>query len=118
MNSLLQSISQDKSPRPKEDGNCEYGDHPENACVALVRSKVALSSRFHGGVSIINLSTGAYFRLDAIGSRIWQALARPITTDEIRAELVDDFAPETDVGHTTIIAFVDSLKRAGLVVVA
>ncbi len=75
-----------------------------------------MHSCFRHGVSIVNLSTGTYFRLEAMGFEIWKILAQPTTIEEIRADLSANCTTEPDNAHTTIVAFVDSLKQAGLVV--
>ena len=94
----------------------DWADRRKDLRISFARSPAALHSCFRDGVSIINLSAGTYFRLEAIGFRIWMILARPSTIEEIKADLIADGTTDPDSADTTIMAFVDSLKEAGLVV--
>ena len=101
------------SPDP---GGDECTDSRCPAGFALARSPAAVHSCFRDGVSIVNLNTGAYFRLEALGFQIWKILDRPATIAEIGFRLRADCAIGPDVAAPTIVAFVDSLRQAGLVV--
>jgi hypothetical protein len=50
-----------------------------------------------GEAVILDLDTGTYFGLDAVGTRIWQQLDRREPVDAVVAALVEEFdvAPET-----------------------
>jgi hypothetical protein len=47
-------------------------------------------------VAILNLKTGVYFGLNAVGAWIWNFIQQPRTVAEVRAALLDEFevAPE------------------------
>ncbi|MFC6743607.1 PqqD family protein [Methylobacterium tardum] len=111
-----QSNSQDEWSHSHGSKNDERCGSRQHACVRFIRSPTAVYSCFRGGVSIVNLSTGRYYRLEEIGFCIWKILARPLTIKEIRVGVIADCAMEPNVADTTIVAFLNSLTEAGLVV--
>jgi hypothetical protein len=58
-----------------------------------------------GEVVLLNLQSGVYYGLDAVGSRVWQLLMQSRGLDEVCAILVDEY----DVGPETLRADVDRL---------
>lgn len=80
----------------------------------LTRSHDALSSAFEEEAVLMRLSTGKFFTLDSIGSRIWDHLAEPTTLDGLVMRLVVEFRVEPDRCRRDTEAFLDQLLQWGL----
>jgi hypothetical protein len=76
-----------------------------------------VSCDLQGDTAILQLTSGVYFGLDAVGTRIWTLLATPSSV----ATLVDAIAAEFDVDRSRcaqdIVALLDDLEANGLVTV-
>lgn len=62
----------------------------------IVVSAQQLSCDLAGEAAIVNLTTGVYFGLDAVGARIWNLIREPTTFANVRDQLssVYDVEPQ------------------------
>ena len=71
-----------------------------------------------GEVVLLNLQSGVYYGLDAVGSRVWQLLMQSRGVDEVCDIMLDEY----DVGAETLRAdvnrLVGELSDKGLVTLA
>jgi hypothetical protein len=73
-------------------------------------------ARTLGGEQVIlNLATGNYFGLDAVGSRIWELLVDGKSLSAAHLLLLDEYEVDSDVLERDMLALVDALKAQGLV---
>lgn len=83
----------------------------------MARSGDQVSCDLEGETAILQLSSGVYYGLDAIGTRIWTLLDRPSTL----CDLVDRIVAEYDVHPTRcesdLIALLDALDAHGLLAI-
>ena len=66
--------------------------------------KDLLCCELDGGAVMLDLGSGVYYGLDAVGTRIWELIQEPITLKEIVALALEDYAVdpvrcEQDVKH-------------------
>lgn len=64
---------------------------------------------------LLNLSTGTYFGLDPIGSRMWQHLQKDGRLQSVLARLLEEFDVEADRLTRDLLQLVASLHAHGLV---
>ena len=64
---------------------------------------------------LLNLSTGVYFGLDTVGTRIWHLLLERGQLAAVRDAIVEEYDVTTDVSTADLLGFVDALARAQLV---
>jgi hypothetical protein len=69
-----------------------------------------------GEAVVLNLDTGIYFGLDAVGTRIWQLIEERKPLRLILDTLVDEYEAPSDRLRRDLLAFVDQLTGKGLVV--
>jgi coenzyme PQQ synthesis protein D (PqqD) len=71
-----------------------------------------------GEVVLLNLQSGVYYGLDAVGSRVWQLLMESRGTDEVCAMLLDEYDVGADTLRADVERLVGELTDRGLVIVA
>ena len=67
-----------------------------------------------GEVVLLNLQSGVYYGLDAVGTRVWQLLqSHPI--DEVCAIMLDQYEVAPEVLRADVTRLVNELSSNGLV---
>lgn len=84
--------------------------------VSIVRSSAPLTAEIDGELVMLDPSSNAYFGLDPIGHRIWGLLERPTTIEEMVLVLVGEYEVDVDTCRRDVVALVDEMLDAGLVV--
>jgi len=85
---------------------------------SLVQASPAqVSCDLGGEAAILNLDTGAYYGLDPVGARIWSFLSTPHTVSELRDTILSEYDVDAARCEADLVALLDSLAAAGLVLV-
>ena len=82
---------------------------------AVVVAKDQVSSDLGGEVAILNLKSGVYYGLDAVGARIWELIQGPRTVDEIRDLLLAEYDVEPERCETDLLSLLDQLAAEKLI---
>jgi hypothetical protein len=85
----------------------------ENSSVVAAKGQV--SADLSGEVVILNLESGMYYGLDAVGARIWDLVQTPRTVHDIRNILLDEYEVEAKRCEQDLLALLQSLIGEGLV---
>ena len=64
---------------------------------------------------LLNVTTGVYFGLDDVGTRVWQLLAEGAGTSSIVDRLADEYEVGQEELRTDILSFVSELQSHGLI---
>ena len=67
-----------------------------------------------GEAVVLNLDTGIYFGLDAVGTRIWQLLVERKPLKAVLDTLIDEYEAPPDRLQRDLLAFVERLDDKGL----
>ena len=86
--------------------------HPR---VLIQRSDRQVSCPLRDEQAILNLATGVYYGLDAVGSMIWQRIERPASFGEVSAALASVYDVPPERAEEDLDRFVNELVAAGLV---
>jgi Coenzyme PQQ synthesis protein D (PqqD) len=70
-----------------------------------------------GEVVLLNLQSGVYYGLDAVGSRMWQLLMEQRPLDDVCAVMLEEYDVSADVLRADLSRLVDELSSKGLVTV-
>jgi len=85
---------------------------------SLVQASPAqVSCDLGGEAAILNLDTGTYYGLDPVGARIWSCLSTPHTVAELRDRVLAEYDVDAARCEADLVALLDSLAAAGLVLV-
>ncbi len=60
----------------------------------VVAVKDQVSCDLAGEAAILNLKTGVYYGLDAVGSRVWELIQEPKTVAAVRDALLEEYEVE------------------------
>jgi hypothetical protein len=67
---------------------------------------------------LLNMRTGIYFGLDAVGTRIWQLIEQHGRLASVRDELVREFEVDADAATRDLLDLAGELAERGLVEVS
>jgi hypothetical protein len=67
-----------------------------------------------GEAVVLNLDTGIYFGLDAVGTRIWRLLEEHKSLRLVLDTLVDEYDAAPDRLQRDLLAFIERLNSKGL----
>ena len=70
-----------------------------------------------GEAVVLNLDTGIYFGLDAVGTRIWRLLEEHMSLRLVLDTLVDEYEAPPDRLQGDLLAFVERLNGKGLIAI-
>lgn len=78
------------------------------------RSPQAMSRQLDDEVVILDVPSGRYFSLNAVGVVVWDRLADEATIDDLVAAVTAEFEVDPDTARSDIDGLVASLTEAGL----
>ena len=81
----------------------------------IQRSDRQVSCPLRDEAAILNMATGKYYGLDAVGAMIWQRIERPASFGEIHAALVSEYDVAPACAEQDLERLVHELVEAGLV---
>jgi Coenzyme PQQ synthesis protein D (PqqD) len=70
---------------------------------------------FSGETVLLNLESGVYYGLDAVGTRVWQLLMQGCTIASIRETMIEEYDVAPDVLNTDVMCLVGELRDRGIV---
>lgn len=90
-----------------------------NQASVSVRSVVAtgtdlLASRLEDEVVILDLKSGVYHGLEAVGARVWELIGQPAPVHAVRDSLLDEYEVEPQRCEQDLLALLAELKSHGL----
>lgn len=85
----------------------------ENSVV--VASKELVSSDLAGEQVILDLSSGMYFGLNSVGTRIWQLIQEPKKVSEVQQTLLSEYEVEARQCQQDLMTILRQLDEQGLI---
>ena len=85
---------------------------PETTVVAAANQ---ISCDIDDEAALLNLDTGVYYGLDAMGAYIWKLIQTPVTVSALREQLLSDYEADAAVIEADLRAFLVTMSEAGLV---
>ena len=82
----------------------QYAVHPSVICREL-----------GGETVLLNLVSGIYYGLDAVGTRVWQLLVEGRTISGVCEAMLEEFDVAPDVLHDDVVRLVGELRDRGIV---
>lgn len=81
------------------------------------RSLSPLCTEIDGEIVMMDVDSGSYFNLDAIGSDIWRRLEQPVTVADLCDGLAADYAADLETIRRDVLALLGQMTEKGLVTV-
>ena len=92
--------------------------HRDWHTVTVARSADQVSCDLRGETAVLQLSSGVYFGLDAVGTRIWGLLAAPTSLARLVDAITREYAVERGRAEQDTLELLDDLDAHGLVTIA
>ena len=86
--------------------------------VRVAQHPDAIAAEVRGDIVLLNVETGYFHQLNAVGSYVWRQLAQPQTVAELCARAVVDYEADAAACAEDIERFVRQLHEHGLVRIA
>jgi hypothetical protein len=71
-----------------------------------------------GEMVVLDLKSGCYYGLDAVGARVWALIEQPASLSVIRDTIMAEYEVDAERCERDIQAFLDKMQAAGLVEVS
>ncbi len=81
----------------------------------VVAARDQVSCDVGGEAAILQLASGVYYSLDAVGSRIWALLQSPRSVREIRDTLVAEYDVPAERCERDLLGLLEALAAAQLI---
>lgn len=82
---------------------------------ALVRTDQCLASGIDDDLVMMDVVSGHYFSLDAIGHDIWNRLEQPVRVGDLCVALEEAYSAPLDVITADVLRLLDNMAGEGLV---
>ncbi|GKU75822.1 lasso peptide biosynthesis PqqD family chaperone [Paenibacillus sp. L3-i20] len=80
-------------------------------------SKQNIVSDMGGEKVMLSVTNGNYYNLGHIGGHIWDAIAEPISIEELINTLMEQFEVDREQCESHVESFLDHLRKEGLILV-
>jgi hypothetical protein len=91
------------------------GGQKISASATVVTAKDKISADLADETVILDLTSGTYYGLDALGTRIWSSIQEPRTVSDVRDVLLDEYEVDPDRCERELVAFLRDLAAQGLI---
>ena len=81
----------------------------------VVAAKGQVSCDLAGDAVILNLKTGVYYGLDAVGALVWKLIQAPMTVADIRDGLLKEYDVDAGRCEGDLLALLQELAAAELI---
>jgi len=68
-----------------------------------------------GETVLLNLESGVYYGLDAVGTRVWPLLMQGCTIASVRDTMIEEYDVAPDVLNADVLRLVGDLRDRGIV---
>ena len=79
------------------------------------RSPDHVATDMAGETVVLDMKSGMYYGMDGVAGTIWTLLEQPRTLADLQAAVVAEYEVDPESCERDVIAFVESLRAAGLV---
>ncbi|MBI4445038.1 MAG: lasso peptide biosynthesis PqqD family chaperone [Acidobacteria bacterium] len=81
----------------------------------VVAAKDQISADLGGETVILNLKTGVYYGLSAVGFHVWNIIQKPACIEDIRDSIVSEYEVEADKCENDLMQLLTEMHDQGLV---
>lgn len=81
----------------------------------IQRSTNQIACDMGGEVVVLDLKSGIYYGMDAVGARVWSLIEQPVSLLAIRDAIMSEYDIDAESCERDILAFVNRMQSVGLV---
>jgi hypothetical protein len=74
-----------------------------------------IARELSGETVLLNLESGIYYGLDAVGTRVWQLLVQGCTVDSVCGTMIDEYDVAPELLRADVVRLVGDLRERGIV---
>lgn len=89
--------------------------NPLSPSSIIVATPHQVSSDLAGEAVILDMSSGTYYGLNAVGASIWQLIQAPKTVNHVQAALLEEYEVDVDTCEGDLLALLNDLQNKGLI---
>ena len=79
------------------------------------RSADQIACDMGGEVVVLDLKSGTYYGLDALGAKVWSLIEQPASLAAIRDAIMAEYEVDAETCDRDVAAFLDRMQTIGLV---
>jgi hypothetical protein len=91
------------------------GSFPLELTTKVQANHDVLGAELGGEVSLLNLQSGTYFTLNAVGASVWRQIQQAKSLEEIKQRLLQEYEVDTRRCESDLRRLVMELQSSGLV---
>ena len=92
-------------------------ENPIHSRSLVVRSSEPVENRVDGDIVLMSVKRGKYFGLDAVSSRIWELLSKPVIVADLFSELEQEYEVEPKQCEHETLEFLNKLYEEKLILI-
>ncbi len=77
-----------------------------------------LYSKIGDEIVLLTVESGKYFKVDAVGSRIWELIKEPTTIHNLCGKLIEEYDISSEQCYEDIAPFLERLKEDALILIS
>jgi len=81
----------------------------------VVQSQEIVATDVGGELILLSLERGRCFGMNGVGARIWRKLEQPMRVDDLARVLAAEFCDDAGSAKAETLAFLDHMRREGLI---
>lgn len=81
----------------------------------VVCSEGNLACDLNGEAVLLNLNSGSYFGLNALGTRIWELIQKPALVGDVYRELLKEYEVDPGECQAALLSFLNHLQANDLI---
>src|SRR2546426_12791479 len=103
-------MNPDERPKKMESLGLKQRTSPASIVVAI-RDQV--SADLAGEAAILNLKSGVYYGLNAVGARIWSLIQEPKSVEDIRDAILNEYDVDPERCESDLLQLLQQLAAEG-----
>lgn len=76
-----------------------------------------LYSKIGDEIVLLEIESGKYFKIDSVGSQIWEIIKEPITIESICQQLVEAYDVSLEKCYKDVLPFIERLQNDKLILI-
>jgi Coenzyme PQQ synthesis protein D (PqqD) len=81
----------------------------------IVATQHQVSSDLAGEAVILDMSSGTYYGLNAVGASVWQLIQAPKTVNQVQDALLEEYEVDATTCEGHLLALLNDLQDKGLI---
>ena len=88
---------------------------PSKLLKSIRANREVIFAELGDDISLLNVSTGIYFTLNAVGASVWRQIQQTKTLDQVKAQLLTEYAVDEERCQRDLERLIEDLQRNDLI---